>query len=318
MYILEAISLVPHIRGFEVDIAVMGMWSVGEPMELVRLNAFEGVNMFGKKKKEAQRLFDRGMGLFLGEGTIQSETNTQEGLVCIVKAALKKNPDAIAEIAEMVQWSDLDIDEPNPLTQRLLLKSAAKRSSRGQYLLAEFRLAPLSFASEAEQLKALKVLEQLALKEYPDALFRMAEISSKRIHDEYQRGKSMTTFLLKAAEAGHVEAQNRLASCYASGEGVPEDHDEAFRWWDKAVSKGHPEACRQLAKIYAHNMWWEHDYPVKKDISKSEALCGKADVLEEQGKIFAYDVYRSKYEKHSDKITNLLEPVVDQIFALAR
>ena len=44
----------------------------------------------------------------------------------------------------------------------------------------------------------------------------------------------------KKAERGHDRAQYKLGVMYATGEGVPEDHREAVKWFRKAAEQGNP------------------------------------------------------------------------------
>ncbi len=50
----------------------------------------------------------------------------------------------------------------------------------------------------------------------------------------------------KAAEQGHVKAQNNLGMCYALGEGVAQDYGEAVKWFRKAAEQGYAGAQNNL------------------------------------------------------------------------
>ena len=54
----------------------------------------------------------------------------------------------------------------------------------------------------------------------------------------------------KAAEQGHARAQYDLGYMYKSGEGVPPDHKEAVKWIRKAAEQGSAAAMLGLANIY--------------------------------------------------------------------
>jgi TPR repeat protein len=54
--------------------------------------------------------------------------------------------------------------------------------------------------------------------------------------------------LREEAEMGHTPSQYNLGVCYARGEGVKQDIDEAKRWWTLAAAKGDEDAQRALAK----------------------------------------------------------------------
>jgi hypothetical protein len=56
----------------------------------------------------------------------------------------------------------------------------------------------------------------------------------------------------KAAEQGHVDAQNNLGAMYFTGEGVNRDEKEAIKWFEKAASQGNSDAQANLDAIKAN------------------------------------------------------------------
>lgn len=56
----------------------------------------------------------------------------------------------------------------------------------------------------------------------------------------------------KTAEQGDVDAQFRLGTMYARGEGVSEDDAESLRWYRMAAEQGHAGAQFNLAAMYAN------------------------------------------------------------------
>ena len=57
-------------------------------------------------------------------------------------------------------------------------------------------------------------------------------------------------YFLKAAQAGHVQAQFNLGCCYLDGNGAPKDPQMAFFWFKKAADSGDPAALRQIGFCY--------------------------------------------------------------------
>jgi TPR repeat protein len=55
--------------------------------------------------------------------------------------------------------------------------------------------------------------------------------------------------LTQKAEAGDVEAQFRLGSAYDSGAGVPRDGTQARKWYRRAAEAGHAEAQNSMASV---------------------------------------------------------------------
>ncbi len=54
----------------------------------------------------------------------------------------------------------------------------------------------------------------------------------------------------KAADAGDSFAMYRLGRIYAAGSGVPKDYREAARWYEKAVADGNADAMYSLGRAY--------------------------------------------------------------------
>ena len=52
------------------------------------------------------------------------------------------------------------------------------------------------------------------------------------------------------AEQGNAEAQYRVASMHALGQGVPEDQAAAAAWYTRAAEQGHHEAALTLGNMY--------------------------------------------------------------------
>ena len=55
-----------------------------------------------------------------------------------------------------------------------------------------------------------------------------------------------------AAEQGHLDAQFNLGNEYTNGEGVPQDHVEAVRWFRLAADQGYAAAQFRLGLMYGN------------------------------------------------------------------
>ncbi|MCR5414842.1 MAG: sel1 repeat family protein [Kiritimatiellae bacterium] len=64
---------------------------------------------------------------------------------------------------------------------------------------------------------------------------------------------------LSAATQGNIGAQNNLAYCYANGIGVEKNDAEAVKWWRKAAEKGLAEAEYWLGASYRDGLGVEKD-----------------------------------------------------------
>jgi len=59
---------------------------------------------------------------------------------------------------------------------------------------------------------------------------------------------------LRLAEEGNADAQGNLGYMYVTGEGVPQDHAEAVRWYRLAADQGLAEAQSMLGMLYYYGL----------------------------------------------------------------
>ena len=80
--------------------------------------------------------------------------------------------------------------------------------------------------------------------------------------DAYKRGDYETAAkeFLPLAEKGDHRAMYALGSMYSVGHGVPQDLNEAFKWFQKAASYGRPDAEYKLGLMYAQGLGVPQDY----------------------------------------------------------
>ena len=79
--------------------------------------------------------------------------------------------------------------------------------------------------------------------------------------------------LTKLAEQGDVEAQNELGVCYDNGDGVPQNYDEAKKWFGKAAAQGYAVAQRNLGICYGREEKYEEAVKwYKKAAEQSESI----------------------------------------------
>ena len=66
-----------------------------------------------------------------------------------------------------------------------------------------------------------------------------------------QDDQEAVSWFRKAAEKGNAGAQFSLGVSYATGEGVPQDDQEAVKWFRKAAEQGYASAQDHLGAMYA-------------------------------------------------------------------
>lgn len=85
-----------------------------------------------------------------------------------------------------------------------------------------------------------------------DELLKIA-IAAKDLKDEI-------VWWIKAAEAGHAEAQFELAERYSNGTGVDKNPEEAVKWYLKSAEQGYAKAQNVLGNCYNNGFGVEQNY----------------------------------------------------------
>ena len=79
---------------------------------------------------------------------------------------------------------------------------------------------------------------------------KAATPASAAAHEPAPADNDPTTDYRRAAEAGDVDAQLKLADIYKSGDGVSQDYAEAVKWYRLAAEQGDPDAQASLGVAY--------------------------------------------------------------------
>lgn len=124
----------------------------------------------------------------------------------------------------------------------------------------------LSYAASPEQLNSmpqdpnsLRSIIDDANKGYPSAQFKLGEMYSKGNGVPQDCNEAFKWFA-KAAEQGHTEAQFKVGEMYSKGNGVPQDYNEACKRFTKIAIKGHQAAQCKLGEIYSDGNGFPQDY----------------------------------------------------------
>ena len=88
--------------------------------------------------------------------------------------------------------------------------------------------------------------------------------------------KIQITQLRRAAERGEPEAQYRLGCLYANGGGLPQDMQEAVKWYQRAAEQGNAEAQNNLGWIYESGLGVPPDTAAAIGWYRKAAAQGKA------------------------------------------
>jgi TPR repeat protein len=80
---------------------------------------------------------------------------------------------------------------------------------------------------------------------------------------DHQDLRKSHSWMMKAATAGDTQAQRLLATRYATGRGLIQNADEAFKWYMLAAQEGDPVAQFEVAQSYRRGK------PVEKDLQQA-------------------------------------------------
>ena len=124
----------------------------------------------------------------------------------------------------------------------------------------------LSYAASPEQPNSmpqdpnlLRSIIDDANKGYPSAQFKLGEMYSKGNGVPQDCNEAFKWFA-KAADQGHTEAQFKVGEMYYKGNGVPQDCNEACKRFTKIAVKGHPAAQCKLGEMYSDGNGAPQDY----------------------------------------------------------
>ena len=91
----------------------------------------------------------------------------------------------------------------------------------------------------------------------------------------------------KVAEQGDAEAQSNLASRYLTGDGVPEDHQKAAKWYRQAAEQGQWNAQLVLGLMYERGQGVPKNHSEAAKWVRKSALQGFFMAQEELGTMYA-------------------------------
>lgn len=178
--------------------------------------------------------------------------------------------DSLIKAKALERFIDLYLEGEQEESQLQAVKEEAANWTRPQadddpYL--HFVDAYLDFATQESQALEPKTEEVVALYFCQRKLRLIPEIGKASAEndpeEQFQQGYRLATgdgvpqdheeaakWFLKAAEQGHDWAQYNLGYACESGNGVPQDHGEAMKWYKKAAEQGNGSAQVNLGVLY--------------------------------------------------------------------
>ena len=94
--------------------------------------------------------------------------------------------------------------------------------------------------------------------------------------------------LRTAAETGNMKAQYDLALMYYTGQGVPQDYQQAVRWYAKAAEAGNTKAQYNLAAMYFEGKGIPQDSVLAHVWANLAASQGQEDMVKKRDAIATF------------------------------
>ncbi len=100
-----------------------------------------------------------------------------------------------------------------------------------------------------------------------------------------QNGDEALRWYRKAADQGNAEAQHNLGYMYANGQGVPQDYAEALKWYNKAAGQGNAYAQNALGWMYNSGQGVPQDFVLAYMWFNLAAAQGRSDAQDSRDKL---------------------------------
>lgn len=127
-------------------------------------------------------------------------------------------------------------------------QGAEKGVARAQYNLAQMLLVGRGTAANPSE--GMEWLQKAANQDMPEALFALADAHFLEKFGVARDHDKAFYYYKRAAELGHVPAQNSLGVMYRFGQGTPTDLALAKDWFLKAANANESRAQSSLGQMY--------------------------------------------------------------------
>ena len=148
-----------------------------------------------------------------------------------------------------------------------------------------------------EYFNAVKLFEKAAAQGHLNAKVRLADCYYYG-NGVLQNHDEAFKRYLEAAKLGSSEAANKLAMCYDDGLGTATDKKKAFEWYKKAAEAGHYYAQRNLAECYRSGKGVEKSMPKAVEWYKKAAESGDADAQNSLG--YLYEIGKNVKQDYTE------------------
>jgi TPR repeat protein len=147
-------------------------------------------------------------------------------------------------------------------------KSAEQGHDKAQYELAEMYLR----RQLGEPTNCIPWFLKAAAQGNVKAQAEVGNLPRYFPNNEMLKSIDVVAALRQGADSGNLDAQYQLAKRYQSGDGVPKDAGEAFRWMQKASEHDQPSSTIVSDALYELGLMYENGQGVPADLSEARAF----------------------------------------------
>jgi TPR repeat protein len=141
---------------------------------------------------------------------------------------------------------------------------------------SSLNVTPSDFAKQAMKLREREI-EQVPPLTGPTTLHPAIPVETQALEAIARKDYvSAVSLLEQSAQQGHAPSQSLLASLYAYGKGVPQDHKKAVDLYEKAVAQGNPAGQIGLASLYSDGKGVPRNYRKAAELLREAADKGYA------------------------------------------
>ncbi|MBE6355801.1 MAG: sel1 repeat family protein [Lentisphaerae bacterium] len=198
------------------------------------------------------------------------------GAAILRKAAEKKHPEAIAQLAEMM-FNGFGM--PADRKQALKLYDEARKLGSSRAMTDIAGLKQMGIYMPHDPVGAFELLKSAGEKNYPPALKKLGDCYADGIGTEKNHAKALEFYQL-AAEKGSNQAAFLLGCCFRDGQMTPKNYSAAFSYFHKAALAGHPGAMREAGKALLEGRGVVRDYAAGMEFIRTAARAGDREAAE--------------------------------------
>lgn len=180
---------------------------------------------------------------FLNHNNVYTEERNKSASFWLMKAAHQGMVDAQLKLAQWFEegWG-INRSKTEALKWYEKAKNAGNEKARQKYIDLKYDDETYKYV-----LRYKHLLLEKADSGNPVSQYKIGDWFLNNNTEQYD--KIAVGWLRKSATKGNVNAQQKLAKCYEDGRGLPQNREEAMKWYLKAADNGDSNALQNYLKL---------------------------------------------------------------------